>query len=304
DEGCDVIVVYAHEGSYIDTSIANLTGNHYVNAIFNAHTHQNEHGTISRSTGVAMPYAQASNSEYSLFSRITLTYDREAGEVTASSSSIKSLMDVSYNSDSSIADILYQYDNDVDYRAFVDQVLAHTDTSYSSSALAKWGASVIRDYTGVDVGALNRGGFRVTMPAGDVTMADLITVYPFDNYIKTCEMTGAELTDLYESLSSTDVVFDDSLSYSSGTLYINGIPVQNNGTYTIGAVDYIFDKDYYPFMYGDNIQTTTYLMRDLLAEDLGNTTGTFNPYDGTSASLSTFIFEPVIVLRSDFGLIN
>jgi hypothetical protein len=47
-------------------------------------------------------------------------------------------------------------------------------------------------------------------------------------------------------------------------------------------VDYIFDKDYYAFLDGRNIQTTELLMRDLLAQDLRATVGTFDPAYGTS----------------------
>jgi hypothetical protein len=54
--------------------------------------------------------------------------------------------------------------------------------------------------------------------------------------------------------------------------------------YTVGAVDYIFDKPYYAFLDGDNIQQTSYLMRDLLAEDLlALPMGAyFHPANGTS----------------------
>jgi hypothetical protein len=54
--------------------------------------------------------------------------------------------------------------------------------------------------------------------------------------------------------------------------------------YTVGAVDFVFDKPYYPFLDGENIQQTAYLMRDLLAVDLlGLAEGVyFDPSNGTS----------------------
>lgn len=293
-EECDIVVVYAHESSSLDYDIKDFSGLHYVDAIFNGHTHTNESGSISRSSGFPLMYAQASNYDTSLFSRITLVYDRQNQEVSSGSAATisYSIISSSYNQD--IDDIIYEYSNDSVYVAFVTQLLAETLYSFNNTDMAPWGASVIRDYAGVDVGALNRGGFRTSMEAGAVTMEDLIVIYPFDNYIKTCEMTGQQLLYFYEKVRNQhyDVVFDDGLTYDGNNLYINGILVSMSGTYTVGAVDYIFDKTNYDFLDGDNITTTTYLMRDLLAQDLLNTTGYFNPNLGTSYLLGFDYYDP------------
>ncbi len=283
DQDCDIVVVYIHEGDYINNTIANFTGDHLVDAVFNGHTHSNTAGSISRNHAVSLFYAQASNYSNSLFTGITLTYDKETEEVISGSSKVYDEYDLYSYSDSNIEQILYNYDNDAEYRAFVDQELADVEGYYSRYDMAPWGASVIRDYLGIDVGAVNRGGFRVNMEPGILTMGELITIYPFDNVIKTCEMSGEMLQEFYEYVQdhNYDVVFDDSLTYSGSNLYIDGTLVQATSTYTVGAVDYIFDKDIYYFLQGDNITYTGYLMRDLLAEDLLNVTGQFNPADGS-----------------------
>jgi hypothetical protein len=97
-------------------------------------------------------------------------------------------------------------------------------------------------------------------------------------------MTGQQLTSFYASVASygSDVVFDDGVSYVGGTLYKNGVAVNLTAYYSVGAVDYIFDKTYYSFLSGRNIQTTTFLMRNMLADDLLATVGNFNPGNGTS----------------------
>jgi hypothetical protein len=50
----------------------------------------------------------------------------------------------------------------------------------------------------------------------------------------------------------------------------------------VGAVDYIFDKTDYDFLLGEDITYTGKFMRDLLVEDLLNSTSPFNPYNGSS----------------------
>ncbi len=294
-EDCDLVVVYAHEGSSLDYEVKDFTGDSYIDAIFNGHTHANESGSISRYSGYPLFYAQASNYETSLFSKISLTYDRVEAEVVGGSAATITYSNVSSYSNSNIQTIIDNYANDTIYVAFVTQVLAHTLYSFNRTDLAPWGASVIRDYAGVDVGALNSGGFRVTMPSGDITMGAMIEIYPFDNYIKTSEMTGQQLLDFYEKVidRNYDVVFDDGLTYDGSHLYIDGVEVQSASVYTVGAVDYIFDKTYYDFLDGENITQTTYLMRDLLVQDLQNTIGNFNPNLGSSYPLGFDYYDPI-----------
>jgi 5''-nucleotidase/2'',3''-cyclic phosphodiesterase and related esterases len=47
--------------------------------------------------------------------------------------------------------------------------------------------------TGADVALTNGGGIRASIPAGDITKGQVITVLPFGNYIQTKDVTGAQL---------------------------------------------------------------------------------------------------------------
>lgn len=293
-EACDIVVVYVHSGSGINDSIAQLQGVHMVDAVFNGHTHQNEASTISRSGEMSLVYAQASNSSSSLFAEITLIYDTVNDTMINVSSATYGFYSIEYLTEPNIDTILNDYETDTVYVDFVTQELTTATAYFSRSVLAPWGASVIRDYAGVDIGALNSGGFRSSMESGLLTMGDMIEIYPFDNYIKTSELTGQQLLDFYEEVLyySSDVVFDDQLTYDGTNLYINGVLVESQQLYTVGAVDYIFDKDYYSFLDGQNITQTTLLMRDLLVEDLLASNNSFNPANGTSYQELNIIYDP------------
>ena len=58
-----------------------------------------------------------------------------------------------------------------------------------------------REATGLDVVAAisNGGGIRATIPAGDISMLDLKTVFPFGNCVTTLTVTGAELLEALEA---------------------------------------------------------------------------------------------------------
>jgi 2',3'-cyclic-nucleotide 2'-phosphodiesterase (5'-nucleotidase family) len=277
----DVVVVYIHSDSSINMDIASLSGNYKVDAVFNGHSHWNEASYITR-TGVDLAYAQSSSKDYSLLAEIKITFDLEIEEVIEVSPRTYAESELT-SYDQGVIDIFNDYSTDQVYLDFINQILSFSEGSFDRSDLAPWGASVIRDYLGIDFGAVNTGGFRVNMEYGDITMGEMITIYPFDNVIKTTEMTGQQITDFLSEINyyNNDVVFDDSLTFDGTTAYVNNIPIVLNQLYTVGAVDYIFDKTDYDFIEGINISYTGIYLRDLLVEDLLNTES-FSPYDGSN----------------------
>lgn len=278
-EFCDIVIASIHDYNIDDNvAISAFTGDHYVDAVFNGHSHTSVARTVSRA-GVAMPYAQASNSSSSVLTKISLSFNYPTRTVSSGYAYTLSLSDLG-SSDQEIQNIITYYQEDSEYTSFVSEVLATTPDYISRYDMPTWGASVIRDYLGVDIGILNSGGFRVSIDSGNITMGKLVEVYPFDNYLKTVELTGLTIYNLF--YTDGDIVFDDGVTSSGGHLYINGVQVNDSQLYTVAAVDYVFDKDYYPFLSGQNVTQTTTLMRDLLAQDLRNCIGDFSPFNGSN----------------------
>ncbi|MCK7488372.1 MAG: 5'-nucleotidase C-terminal domain-containing protein [Bacillus subtilis] len=265
----DIVVVSIHGyNTYDNSEIAALRGDYRVDAILTGHTHSNVSELISR-TGAPLPVIQTNASGSKLVGKITLTYDHATQSVTQATAAI--IGSTSFGSESAaVRAVLTTFSADATFIQYVGEVLTSV-TAYSSTAsLARWGASVIRDYMNVDVGVLNSGGFRKGIPVGNLTMGFLVEVYPFDNYIKTVHMTGAMLIHLK---TTSSLIFDDRFD-------VNQIDPQR--IYSVGAVDYVFDQAQYNFLQGSNIQLTTFLMRDLLVNDLRNSDGTFNPTEGSN----------------------
>lgn len=290
DFDVEIVVVYIHNSSDINIELASLTGDERIDGIFNGHTHKDEAGVIDRNN-THLVYAQANNYDTWMVG-INFVYDLMSEKIINASTTklYESLFKNNYQPDSEITNILSLYQNDSEFINFINEELAYSQGTYSRYDLSEWGASVIRDYANVDIGAVNSGGFRVSMEAGIVTMEDMMMIYPFDNVIKTSKLTGQQLLDFYREIDDygSDVIFDDGLvpiydNYGDiETLEINGVQIRLDQLYTIGAVDYIFDKEYYDFLEGKDITITTYLMRDLLVQDLRNANENFNPYNGSN----------------------
>lgn len=279
EEMVDIVIVYIHDGSYINNDIAMLSGDQRVDAVFNGHYHQKESYVYERE-GLDLVSAQVQSNSYSLLAEIKIEYNIITDQLVSIES--KTISE-SYlpNSSNDIDELFNEYKTDEVYLNFVNQILAESEYEFDRYDLGPWGASVIRDYLNVDIAAVNYGGFRVNMEQGNITMGDLITIYPFDNVIKTSMMTGLQFQEFYLT-NPRDVTFDDKITTDGYRVYIDGAAIDLDKYYTVAAVDYIFDKTEFDFLDGINITYTGKYMRDLLIEDLLNNQGVFNPYSGTS----------------------
>ncbi|MBR2259697.1 MAG: bifunctional metallophosphatase/5'-nucleotidase [Blautia sp.] len=59
-------------------------------------------------------------------------------------------------------------------------------------------ADAYLDQSGADVSFVNGGGIRVSIPAGDITLNDILKVHPFGNMMCVIEVTGQQILDALE----------------------------------------------------------------------------------------------------------
>ena len=59
-------------------------------------------------------------------------------------------------------------------------------------------ADAYRDQSGADIAFVNGGGVRVDIPAGDITLNDILKVHPFGNAMCVVEVTGQQILDALE----------------------------------------------------------------------------------------------------------
>ena len=59
-------------------------------------------------------------------------------------------------------------------------------------------ADAYRNQSGADIGWVNGGGVRVEIPAGDITMNDILKVHPFGNAMCVVKVTGQQILDALE----------------------------------------------------------------------------------------------------------
>lgn len=98
---------------------------------------------------------------------------------------------------------------------------------------------------------------------------------PFDNTINFSTIKGKILRNLI--INGTELTYStNSVNVDGSNVYINGVLLNDDATYRVAVVDYIFDKDTYPFKKGDDCYLTGILLRDILIQNIEGATSSGN----------------------------
>ncbi len=278
EEGVDIVIAVGHDASsVVNKDLAELTSDERIDAVVNGHTHVKSVGYNKRtSDNVDVPYVQAGSSgEY--VGEIELTYNYENKKVvsaTASAKSITSTMDDD-------SEVLAYVNTLIEETAPVfERVIGTAGKNMTKSNGVEWSCNTlleycVNNYEKCDVAFINIGGIRAAaFPINEgeaITVNRIYQLMPFDNTIKMVTLKGNVLYNLFTN--GGEIVYStNSVKIINNSYYINGIALDENADYRVGVIDYIFDKETYPFMKGTDIFATGKLYRDILIEKIENDT--------------------------------
>ena len=123
------------------------------------------------------------------------------------------------------------------------------------SELGNLCADAFKWRTNADIAICNGGDLRTSLPAGDVTRRDIMSVMPFGNTIQMAEVSGKVIKDMLEhsvfgypaafggflNVSGLTFTFDPSLPIGNrvSEVYVGDSPLDYNHIYTLAATDFI-----------------------------------------------------------------
>ena len=179
-------------------------------------------------------------------------------------------------------------------------------------------ADAIRWQAGADIGLINGGAIRTDLSKGEVTYSDIMSVFPFGNYLCVIKATGQQIVDALEwgvrslpnenggFLQVSGLSFEIDVSVSSGcqtdensmfagvsgarrvkNVAVNGEALDLQKTYTVAGMDYLLFEhgDGYTAFDGaevlqDRVKLDNQLLIDYVVEVLEGTVGAryANPY--------------------------
>ncbi len=296
-EGAQMIAVYIHDGNsdgisnyspnntiaqmkYDSNSSGAIDANdkYLVDVVFNAHTHTLQSGTISRTGGVDMPVVQANaNNNYVGYVKLTydVTDDKTFAVKSFGSLSVETVAGTQY-----AANVETVIDDFYDANVATLPVLATSSVAVTNrSQLYDWAGNVMLSATGADYAICNTGGIRSTgglTAGGNVTLANLYEINPFDNTVYLVEMTGADIYSYYS-------VNCDGSNIYAWTSSAAGVPAASalsasTDYYLVAVIDYVYTGAYFPTSGLSSTQKaamckneldTGLIFRDLMAQDVG-----------------------------------
>lgn len=181
------------------------------------------------------------------------------------------------NAPNSIDSIVAPYKSELE--AEMNEVIAHADQDFlkgrPGGSLNNWAAdatlqSQIRNarLKGPTFCLLNVGGLRNTINKGDVTLADIFKVMPFDNEIIWVELPVASLQKIEKYLIASGGEPIAGARLKNGRLEVDGVD-ENTKTVWVITSDYLFNGGDNMSFFEDNIgsSSTTILLRDAFIEE-------------------------------------
>jgi len=97
----------------------------------------------------------------------------------------------------------------------------------------------------VDVGLINMGGIRSSMPEGDVLLADIYSMLPFNNHLCYITLKGSDLKALLTSIAKhVEALGGVKMEIKGGKvqkLLVGGKVIDNDKVYGLATVDFLLD---------------------------------------------------------------
>ena len=98
----------------------------------------------------------------------------------------------------------------------------------------------------VDVGILNFGGIRVSLPQGDLLLDDFVSMFPFKNYLTYVGLKGSDLQAVFETIAASRPFVLGGVkmavrNHQIDTLLVGGKPIDPNKVYGVATVDFLLD---------------------------------------------------------------
>lgn len=232
-EGADYVILLTHLGdtdSYAPYSskdvAANTTG---VDVILDGHAHHViESEVVKNKDGVEVLLSSA-GSRLEYIGKLTIS---PKGEVSTELVSGYEKKDAEISS--------YIEDLKASYEKLTERVVASSDIALSckdengnrrvrnrETAIGNLCADAYRYAANADIAIINGGGIRADLPKGEITYADILNIFPFEDSLCVVEVTGEELLDVLE-MSCKDVEKDASdangtVGESGGFLQVSGV---------------------------------------------------------------------------------
>ena len=183
--------------------------------------------------------------------------------LTAEGGCTAELVDSYDRTDSEVDAVIEDLHSDFDETLGI--VIGHTDVELTGErtqsrleevGLGDFVTDTIRELTGADIALYNGGSIRASIAPGDITVGMVYQSFPFENYVVTKVLTGAQLMQVLEGglaglpgaagaylqVSGIALAYDGSLPSGSRVVSVtlsDGTPLNADAEYLVASNDYV-----------------------------------------------------------------
>ena len=326
-EGVDLVVVLSHLGTEESSSpwtstemIANTTG---IDVVLDGHSHSVWEGELEQNKDGEDVLMSSTGTKLNAVGTLTILPTEDGVELSTAlhteslfqdDDTIAFIDDIKAQLGETLSTIVAHTDVDL---TTVDPVEVNGDGSHvrivrsQETNLGDLCADAYRVISGADIGFVNGGGVRATIPAGDITYEQIISVHPFGNMMCVVEASGQEILDALEMsvrnlpdenggflhvsgltfeinmAVESSVVIDDKGMFVEVTgdrrvqnVLVDGAPIDPEATYTLASHNYMLKSSGDGYcMFADNVLLQDEVMIDnqvlinYITESLGGVVG-------------------------------
>ena len=301
----DAVVALTHLGGFQDRTTGVITGEVYdlamgakgINLILSGHSHQTIDGVVN---GVQILQAYYSGRSIQVGQLTFNNRNRKLVKVDGYVDDLRAKI-TTLPIDPKVAAIVAKYETQLapilDAKIGTNLRTLDHNSKLGLTPLGQWTAKSLAAIGGTQMGLINGGGIREPMPAGDVTMRTMYSLFPFDNTLVTLEITGAKLKEQINHLLTgvgagagqyygVKVTFDPNLAEGSRITSFtleDGTPVDLTATYTLSILDFMYTGgDNYNFTGTTDVVDTFMPVRDALVTYIKTTGIIDHTYDATA----------------------
>ncbi len=330
-EGAEYVILLAHLGYYAESSpynyadvLSHVSG---VDAMLDGHSHDSEQVVMKdKNNHDVLRSASGTKLENVGWCRITADGEVSAGLYSWNNDvRAPDLLGLENDMSGAVAGAMEDLSKELDAVVFqtpFDLTISDPEARDSTGSpvrmvrraetnLGDLAADAYRDQAGTDIAFIIGGTLRASIPAGDVTMNDVLRVFPFGNDMAAIEVTGQQILDALEwgsrsvpgenggFLQVSGLSYEihtyiessciaDENGYFAGVegerrvknVLVGGEPIDPKATYSLAGLDYtLLDQgDGYCMFDGakvlqDRVKADIRVLIDYIAETLGGMPG-------------------------------
>jgi 5'-nucleotidase/UDP-sugar diphosphatase len=136
-------------------------------------------------------------------------------------------------------------------QAILGEVIGYTRSGLAQHSAALHNLLVdswLWAYPQADIAMSNVGGFRAGLDSGEITVGEIVGVFPFENYLVELVVSGEQVLQLLERVGS-DLVVGGLRRDPQGRIILlrDGSALDPKGTYRLLVTDFLYENAQYPF---------------------------------------------------------